>query len=98
MKKQNLLVSFFAIAALVSCTKPNGGNSNSGDNSQPGGDVPPDTVAINDFGTVKLEAEKFNVDNWQSDDSFNGEKVITDEKASGGAPVWASRWKYSGWV
>ena len=95
MKKQNLLVSFFAIACLVSCTKPsdpsNSGDSNSGTN-------PPseDTVVINDFGTVKLEAENFNVANWVPDDSYNGQKVIEDSKASGGKYLAAGKFDSTG--
>lgn len=41
-------------------------------------------VNIDDFGTVKFEAEDFSTENWVSDDSYNGNVLISDSAASGG--------------
>ena len=78
MKKQNILISLFAVACLVGCTKPASDNSS----VQPAGG---DSIVIEDFGTAKLEAENFNAQGWAPDASYNGEKVIQEASASGGA-------------
>ena len=79
MKKQSILISLFAIACLASCG-PIGGNSNN--SSKP---ADKSKFVIEDFGTIKFEAEDFNTDNWISDSYYGNEVIIQEEKASGGA-------------
>ena len=85
MKKQNILISLFAIACLVGCTKPAENNSSQGgddSSSQPiAGGTP--TFKIEGFKTAKFEAELFNVEKWDKDPSY-GATIIEDAKASGG--------------
>ena len=87
MKKQSILISLLAIACLVGC------NSNPGGNSTKPADK--SLLVIEDFGTAKLEAENFNVDGWNSDASYNGQVIIEDSKASGGAYLAAADLDYS---
>ena len=72
MNKQNVLISLLAIACLVSC---NGGG---------GGKQSGSKIVIDDFGTVKMEAENFNVANWQPAESYEGASIIEENAASGG--------------
>ena len=84
MKKQNILISLLSIACLVGCggqpaSKSNGGGDGSSEEQGPKADL-----VITDFGTVRIEAEDFNLDYWESDESYEGENVIEDNAASGG--------------
>ena len=83
MKKQRLVISLLAICCLASC----GGNNNGGGNS---GNTDKSKLIINDFGTAKIEAEDFDVSNWEADESYGGEKIIEAAEASGGKYLAAS--------
>ena len=83
MKKTNILISLLAISCLTGCSGGNGGNS--GNNSSQGGGAEDNShIVIEDYGTVKLEAEDFNVDYWWSDESYEDELIIESTAASGG--------------
>ena len=92
MKKQNILISLLAIFSLVGCNQQSGKNS---DNSQNPADE--SKFVIENYGTVKFEAEKFNSDNWTPDSTFGGAKVIEESKASGGAYLAGGSPKSSGY-
>ena len=78
MKKQNILISVLSIACLVGCTdKPTDGTGNDVNDGGQTGNV----FAIENFGTAKFEAEKFDVSNWNV---VSGDKIVTDTNASGG--------------
>ena len=81
MKKSNILISLLAVACLTGCGA--GGNNNGGGSSQ-GGNEDPHKLVINDFGTVKFEAEDFDVTYWEPDESYEGEVIIENSFASGG--------------
>ena len=85
MKKQKILFSLFAIACLTGCSNPSNNDNSKGDNSngsnQP---VSGDTIVIDNFGLAKIEAENFNLDKWSADPLYGGEKVVSEEVASGG--------------
>ena len=77
MKNQKILISLLAVFCLVGCnSQPSGSSAKPADESN---------FVIEDFGTVKFEAEKFNSDNWTPDSTYGGAKVIQEAKASGGA-------------
>ena len=87
MKKSNILISLFAVFALVGCgtnnQKSGGNNSNSqGGTSQPNEGGTP-TFKIEGFKTATFEAELFNTENWEQDSSYDG-AVVENAKASGG--------------
>ena len=83
MKRTNILISLLAISCLTGCAGGNGGNS--GNNSSQGGGAEDNShIVIEDYGTVKLEAEDFNVDDWWSDESYEDELIIESTAASGG--------------
>ncbi len=83
MKRTNILISLLAISCLTGCAGGNGGNS--GNNSSQGGGAEDNShIVIEDYGTVKLEAEDFNVDYWWSDESYEDELIIESTAASGG--------------
>lgn len=82
MKKQNILISVLSIACLVGCTDKSGNES--GDNGEQGNNV----FAIENFGTAKFEAERFDVSNWNV---ASGDKIISNENASGGKYLAAGR-------
>ena len=88
MKKQITLISLLSVLALASCTPqgtPSAGPS-SGSPEPSSEPVLENTIVISEFNTVyKLEAEKFDVSNWEPDSFYGGNSVIQDEKASGGA-------------
>ena len=92
MKKQNILISLLSIAFLVACGGNQGGNNNKGGNGSSGNNNnsssqpqdQPYTVYVNDFGTVRYEAEDFDTGYWIPDASFNNEVNIEDENASEG--------------
>ena len=88
MKNQNILISLLAIFCLVGC------NKQSGNSSQKPADE--SAFVIEDYGTYKFEAEKFNSDNWTPDSTYGGLKVIEESKASGGAYLAAGSPKSSG--
>ena len=92
MKKQNILVSLLAVFCLVGCNQQSG--SNPGSNSQKPADE--SIFVIEDYGTVKFEAEKFNSENWTPDSTYGGAKVIQESKASGGAYLAAGSPKSAG--
>ena len=79
MKKSNILISLLAVACLASC-----GGNNGGDTSQGGGDENEYKIVIEDFGTVKFEAEDFDLKYWEPDESYDGIKVVDSTAASGG--------------
>ena len=84
MKKQNVLITLLAISCLASCGSKPAGNSE-------GSPADESKIVISDFGTAKLEAEKFNVKDWISDDYYGGEKIIEEAKASGKAYLAAAK-------
>ena len=92
MKKYNILISLLAIFSLVGCNQQPGGNSNQ--SSQ--GPADESKLVIEDYGTVKFEAEKFNSESWTPDSTYGGMKVIQESKASGGAYLAAGSPKSSG--
>ena len=92
MKKQNILVSLLAVFCLVGCNQQSG--SNPGSNSQKPADE--SNFVIEDYGTIKFEAEKFNSENWTPDSTYGGAKVIQESKASGGAYLAAGSPKSAG--
>ena len=76
MKKQNILISLLSIACLVGCggqpaSKSNGGGDGSSEEQGPKADL-----VITDFGTVRIEAEDFNLDYWESDESYEGQTYV----------------------
>ena len=78
MKKQNILISVLSIACLVGCTDKSGVESgDKGNDGEQGNNV----FAIENFGTAKFEAERFDVSNWNV---ASGDKIVTDTNASGG--------------
>lgn len=81
MKKQRIVISLLAICCLASCGGNGGGNGGNTDKSK---------LVINDFGTAKIEAEDFDVSNWEADESYDGEKIIEAREASGGKYLAAS--------
>ena len=78
MKKNNIFISLLAISCLTACGGGGGGSS------QGGGEENPDIV-IEDFGTVKLEAEDLNIDRWWADESYEDGEIVESTAASGGA-------------
>ena len=100
MKKQHILISLIAIMSLVGCTNSNNGkssvpadlSSNEGDpSSEPAPEVDESKFVIENFGTAKFEAEKFNVKEWIPDDLYAGDSIIEEAKASGGAYLAAAK-------
>ena len=85
MKNQRVLISLLAIFCLVGC---NGNQQSSAEDKS--------AIVIEDFGTVKFEAENFNTDNWTPDSIYGGASVISEEKASGGAYLAAGAPKSEG--
>ena len=79
MKKQHILISLLAIACLASCGTPSGNNG-----SSKGGEDEKYKIVIEDFGTVKFEAEDFDVTYWEPDESYEGEVIVESAAASGG--------------
>ena len=80
MKKSNILISLLAISCLTAC----GGGGNSGNTSQGGGGQEDEyKLVIEDFGTVKFEAEDFNLDYWEADESYD-DVIVENANASGG--------------
>ena len=77
MKKTNFLISLLAVVALTGCS--GGGNGGGG-----GGNTSENSIVIEDYGTVKFEAEDFDVSDWYSDESYDGEIIIESSAASGG--------------
>ena len=78
MKKQNILISVLSIACLVGCTDKSGNESgDKGNDGEQGNNV----FAIENFGTAKFEAERFDVSNWNV---ASGDKIVTSDNASGG--------------
>ena len=94
MKKQNILISLLAIFCLASCNQQSGGGKSSEGSQEPSADE--SKFVIEDYGTVKFEAEKFNSDNWTPDSTYGGAKVISESKASGGAYLAAGSPKSAG--
>ena len=94
MKKQNILISLLAIFCLASCNQQSGGGKSSEGSQEPPADE--SKFVIEDYGTVKFEAEKFNSDNWTPDSTYGGAKVISESKASGGAYLAAGSPKSAG--
>ena len=84
MKKQNILIALLSIAALVACGQQPSGKSEgeSTPGSEPGEQA---DLVINDFGTVRIEAEDFDLTYWEPDESYDGENIIEENAASGGA-------------
>lgn len=76
MKKTNFLISLLAVVAITGCSGGGNGGGGGGNDSY--------TADINGFGTFRLEAEDFNLDGWESDDSFEGDIILDDANASGG--------------
>ena len=76
MKKQNILIALLSVFCLASCGQ---------DNKPSDGPEGDNVFAITKFGTAKFEAEKFDVKYWDPIASFEGEKIIEESKASGGA-------------
>ena len=93
MKKQNILISLLAIFCLAGCTQQSGGNSGNSSSQAPADES---SFVIEDYGTYKFEAEKFNSDNWTPDSTYGGAKVIQESKASGGAYLAAGSPKSAG--
>ena len=94
MKKQGLLITLLSIFCLVGCNSPasssptskqnensNASSSSSGGNEQ----IDESKVVIEDYGVVRLEAEKFDTFDWEPDENFGGRLIIEDSAASGGA-------------
>ena len=80
MKKSNILISLLAISCLTAC----GGGGNSTNTSQGGGGQEDEyKLVIEDFGTVKFEAEDFNLDYWEADESYD-DVIVENSNASGG--------------
>ena len=75
MKKQSIIVSLLAISCLASCGSNGGGG---------GGNKNQNKIVIEDFGTVRFEAENFDVTYWEPDESYEGEVIIEEAAASGG--------------
>ena len=85
MKKQNILISVLSIACLVGCTDKSGNESgDKGNDGEQGNNV----FVIENFGTAKFEAERFDVSNWNV---ASGDKIISNEKVSGGKYLAAGR-------
>ena len=78
MKKINIIIPLLTILCLAGC----GGNNNNNNNG--GGEQDKSKLVINDFGTDKLEAENFDVSGWEADESYEGQNIIEESKASGG--------------
>ena len=75
----------FVLGALLSMTLTAcGGGKGGGDSTSDGGNNNPHKLVINDYGTVKFEAEDFDVTYWEPDESYNGESIIEATQASGG--------------
>ena len=74
--KRLLILGALLSMSLTAC----GGNGGGGGGN--GGTIP--KLVIQDYGTVKLEAEDFEISNWEPEGSYEGEKVITEATASGG--------------
>ena len=85
MKKQNILISVLSIACLVGCTDKSGNESGDKGND---GELGNNVFAIENFGTAKFEAERFDVSNWNV---ASGDKIISNENASGGKYLAAGR-------
>ena len=83
MKKSNILISLLAVACLTGCSGGGSSQQGGGGSSQGGGEEEHNLV-IEDFGTVKFEAEDFDVSYWEPDESYNGEVIIEETSASGG--------------
>ena len=80
MKKSNILISLLAISCLTAC----GGGGNGGSTSQGGGGQEDEyKLVIEDFGTVKFEAEDFDVTYWEADESYD-DVIVENANASGG--------------
>ena len=95
MKKQNILISLLAIFCLVGCNQHSSDNKPS-ESSQQQTPADESKFVIEDYGTVKFEAEKFNSENWTPDSTYGGAKVIQEAKASGGAYLAAGSPKSAG--
>ena len=80
MKKSNILISLLAVACLTGC----GAGGNGGGSSQGGGEDDRSHIVIEDYGTVKLEAEFFNLDGWWQDESYGDDLTVESSAASGG--------------
>ena len=88
MKKQGILIALLSIACLVGCgaqgTNNNGNKSGNNGNGSSQNQNQPYTIYVNDFGTVRYEAEDLDTGFWLSADAFDGENIIESENASGG--------------
>ncbi len=84
MKKQNILISLLSIACLVGCGGQPANKSNGGGGGSTPEPAPQIDLVINDFGTLKLEAEDFDLTYWEPDESYDGDSIIDDNAASGG--------------
>ena len=83
MKKQNILLSLLVVACLTGCGSGQGGNSSSKQNNDKS------KIVIEDFGTLKMEAEDFNLSGWEADESYD-DNIIEEANASGGKYVAAA--------
>ena len=82
MKKYSIIIPLLSVMCLAGC-----GGGNGGDGS---GNTDKTKLVINDFGTAKIEAEDFDVSNWEADESYEGENIIEAKEASGGKYLAAS--------
>ena len=84
MKNTKRLTVLGVLVALgvTACGGGKGGNEST--SQQGGGEEDRATITIEDFGTVRLEAEDFDVTYWEPDESYNGETIIEASQASGG--------------
>ena len=83
MKKQNILLSLLVVACLTGCGSGQGGNGSSKQNNDKS------KIVIEDFGTLKMEAEDFNLSGWEADESYD-DNIIEEANASGGKYVAAA--------
>ncbi|MCQ2800470.1 MAG: tyrosine-protein phosphatase [Bacilli bacterium] len=83
MKKQNILLSLLVVACLTGCGSGQGGNGSSKQNNDKS------KIVIEDFGTLKMEAEDFDLSGWEADESYD-DNIIEEANASGGKYVAAA--------
>ena len=82
MKKYSIIIPLLSVMCLAGCGGNGHGSSN---NTNEKG-----KLVINDFGIAKIEAEDFDVSNWEADESYEGETIIEASEASGGKYLAAS--------
>ena len=83
MKKHNILIALLSVLCLSACGEtPAPASSNNGGSDSGNQPVGENVFAITAFGTSKFEAEKMDVKDWYP---FDGEEVIEEANASGGA-------------